>query len=186
MIEKRIGNRTAMQLAYDPEHRLESASIVRNGIRQNVSYGYDALGRRSWKRNRSGTTEFVWDGNRLLQEVRNSRCLTYVHEPDGFVPLAQVESSQAVDGAETPARVHYFHNDQIGLPRELSDKDGRIAWRASYRAWGNTLVVEHPEPDPVRAEPAHQPLRFHGQYFDAETGLHYNCFRYYDPTSAGS
>jgi RHS repeat-associated protein len=87
----------------------------------------------------------------------------------------------SVDGAETPARVHYFHNDQIGLPRELSDKDGRIAWRASYRAWGNTLVVEHPEPDPVRAEPAHQPLRFQGQYFDAETGLHYNCFRYCDP-----
>jgi RHS repeat-associated protein len=27
----------------------------------------------------------------------------------------------------------------------------------------------------------HQPVRFQGQYFDAETGLHYNRFRYYDP-----
>ena len=26
-----------------------------------------------------------------------------------------------------------------------------------------------------------QPLRFQGQYFDQETGLHYNRFRYYDP-----
>jgi len=25
-------------------------------------------------------------------------------------------------------------------------------------------------------------LRFQGQYFDAETGLHYNRFRYYDPS----
>ncbi|MBL8299990.1 MAG: RHS domain-containing protein [Rhodanobacteraceae bacterium] len=181
VVEKRIGDHTAMQFSYDPEHRLESVSIVRNGIKQNICYGYDALGRRSWKRDSFGTTEFVWDGNRLLQEVRNSRCLTYVYEPDGFVPLAQVESTQTADGAETSAHIHYFHNDQIGLPRELSDKEGRITWRANYRAWGNTLLVENPEPDPARAEPVHQPLRFQGQYFDAETGLHYNCFRYYDP-----
>ncbi|EOC0108847.1 RHS repeat-associated core domain-containing protein [Cronobacter dublinensis] len=30
-------------------------------------------------------------------------------------------------------------------------------------------------------EPVYQPLRYQGQYFDAETGLHYNRFRYYDP-----
>jgi RHS repeat-associated protein len=31
------------------------------------------------------------------------------------------------------------------------------------------------------AEPVQQNLRFQGQYFDAETGLHYNRYRYYDP-----
>ncbi|WP_346770499.1 RHS repeat-associated core domain-containing protein [Pseudomonas sp. 273] len=31
------------------------------------------------------------------------------------------------------------------------------------------------------AEEIEQNLRFQGQYFDAETGLHYNTFRYYDP-----
>ncbi|NES11940.1 RHS repeat-associated core domain-containing protein, partial [Pseudomonas laurentiana] len=25
------------------------------------------------------------------------------------------------------------------------------------------------------------PLRFQGQYYDHETGLHYNRYRYYDP-----
>ncbi|RMN26008.1 hypothetical protein ALQ62_03553, partial [Pseudomonas coronafaciens pv. zizaniae] len=44
---------------------------------------------------------------------------------------------------------------------------------AKYRAWGavEKLVVNEVE----------QNLRFQGQYFDAETGLHYNTFRYYDP-----
>ena len=30
----------------------------------------------------------------------------------------------------------------------------------------------------------HNPIRFQGQYFDDETGLHYNPYRYYDPDSA--
>ncbi|WP_232018566.1 RHS repeat-associated core domain-containing protein [Rothia aeria] len=28
---------------------------------------------------------------------------------------------------------------------------------------------------------AHQPFRLQNQYFDSETGLHYNLMRYYDP-----
>ncbi len=31
---------------------------------------------------------------------------------------------------------------------------------------------------------AYTPLRFSGQYFDPETGLHYNYFRHYAPESA--
>ncbi|EOD3614083.1 RHS repeat-associated core domain-containing protein, partial [Cronobacter sakazakii] len=77
------------------------------------------------------------------------------------------------------AEVYWYHNDVSGMPRELTGAGGEIAWRAEYRAWGNTLRVEHIE---TRAgEPVYQPLRYQGQYFDAETGLHYNRFRYYDP-----
>ena len=87
-------------------------------------------------------------------------------------------------------KVRYYHNDHLGTPRELSDEDGGIAWQASYKAWGNTLTVEYPQTaraadSHVQAlaeqEVAEQNLRFQGQYFDAETGLHYNRFRYYDP-----
>ena len=62
----------------------------------------------------------------------------------------------------------------------------------TYRAWGNVLRVEVPQPLPVRSvktvpqayaeqDEIAQPLRFQGQYYDSETGLHYNRFRYYDP-----
>ncbi|SFO31626.1 RHS repeat-associated core domain-containing protein [Pseudomonas syringae] len=55
----------------------------------------------------------------------------------------------------------------------MTDAEGQIVWQAKYRAWGavEKLVVNEVE----------QNLRFQGQYFDAETGLHYNTFRYYDP-----
>lgn len=99
-------------------------------------------------------------------------------------------------------RVRYYHNDHLGTPRELSDEDGSIVWQATYRAWGNTIRVEAAQPralqkhellahgqqalqaqnDPNPQElPIEQNLRFQGQYYDQETGLHYNRFRYYDP-----
>jgi RHS repeat-associated protein len=186
LVEKRVGNHTLLQLRYDPEHRLESVQTTRNGVVQKTSYGYDAFGRRTFKRDAFGTTAFVWDGNRLLQEQRGEHCHVYIYEPEGFVPVAQWDSGSArTDGSVAAAgKVRYFHTDQIGAPRELTDTDGSVSWRASYRAWGATLVVEYPEV-PREAEaaaaPVHQPLRFQGQYFDAETGLHYNRFRYYDP-----
>ncbi|HSX60853.1 MAG TPA: RHS repeat-associated core domain-containing protein [Tahibacter sp.] len=181
LIEKRIAGHTCIRLHYDPEHRLERADISRNGVKQSVTYGYDAFGRRTWKRDAFGTTEFVWDGNRLLQELRRDRRLTYVYDGTGFVPVAQIESA-TVDGAEGGGVVRYFHTDRSGAPRELTGTDGSVAWRANYRVWGNTLTVEYPDAPPgSTGETVHQPLRFQGQYFDSETGLHYNRFRYYDP-----
>jgi len=54
-----------------------------------------------------------------------------------------------------------------------------VVWRAVYRAWGNKLRIEQAAVE--NTEPVYQPLRYQGQYFDAETGLHNNRFRYYDP-----
>jgi len=54
----------------------------------------------------------------------------------------------------------------------LTDHNQEVSWAASYTPFGKaaltTAVVENN-------------LRFAGQYFDSETGLHYNYFRYYDP-----
>ncbi|CAM5445342.1 hypothetical protein SNARM312S_01488 [Streptomyces narbonensis] len=51
-----------------------------------------------------------------------------------------------------------------------------MAWRTRSSLWGTTAWN--------RDATAYTPLRFPGQYFDPESGLHYNHFRYYDPESA--
>jgi RHS repeat-associated protein len=78
--------------------------------------------------------------------------------------------------------VLYIHTDHLGTPRELTDSGGNLQWAATYKAWGNVLRVEMPQVGTeAQAVDQVQALRFQGQYFDVETGLHYNRFRYYDP-----
>jgi len=75
-------------------------------------------------------------------------------------------------------RVYYFHNDHLGTPQAMSDATGRKVWEAEYEPFGKATVNEDPDGD---GRLVTNNLRFPGQYFDAETGLHYNYFRDYDP-----
>jgi len=67
----------------------------------------------------------------------------------------------------------YYQLDHLGTPQELTDYSGEIMWSAKYRAYGNLAALDVNEID--------NPLRFQGQYYDAEKGLHYNRHRYYNP-----
>jgi RHS repeat-associated protein len=70
--------------------------------------------------------------------------------------------------------VYFYHTDHLGTPRRMTDIDQRVVWDAVQSPFGTlTLKVEEIE----------NPLRFPGQYFDEETGLHYNWYRYYDQRS---
>ncbi|WP_283117060.1 MULTISPECIES: RHS repeat-associated core domain-containing protein, partial [unclassified Neisseria] len=115
------------------------------------------------------------DGSHLLQEVHPDGRYTYLYtDPDSYEPLAQVCNWTNEDG-ESKQQTHYFHCDQIGIPREMTDKDGNLLWFGNYTGWGRlkeeTKVTYN----------AYQPFRLQNQYADRETGLHYNFFRYYEP-----
>jgi RHS repeat-associated protein len=80
----------------------------------------------------------------------------------------------STSSAETPG-YHWFMNDRLGTPQKLTAPNGAVTWSATSSAFGGTVV------DP--ASTVENNLRFPGQYFDAETGLHYSWYRYYDPAN---
>ena len=174
-------------LYYDLYDRLEKAEVFRRNEsggwdKQTWVYQYDALDRRIRKgrlKEDGGLedeTRFVWDGSRLLQEVYARGRYTYVYaDQDSYEPLAQIHNYTNAE-FETYQEINYFHCDQIGIPREMTDKDGRLLWFGDYDGWGR-LDSE------TNITGAHQPFRLQNQYFDAETGLHYNFYRYYEPNS---
>lgn len=63
--------------------------------------------------------------------------------------------------------------DLTGKPTELIDESGELAWHSRNTPWGTTSWSTK--------STTYTPLRFPGQYFDPESGLHYNFHRYYDP-----
>ncbi|RMQ62108.1 Rhs protein, partial [Pseudomonas savastanoi pv. glycinea] len=159
---------------YDCENRLvKTETMADTQVESTSSYQYDSLGRRVAKQSEiKGHTDhkrFLWQGLRMLREESPGQSSLYLYEPGSYAPLARVDEKEG----EVENKVYYFHTDQIGTPLEMTDAEGQIVWQAKYRAWGavEKLVVNEVE----------QNLRFQGQYFDVETGLHYNTFRYYDP-----
>ncbi len=76
--------------------------------------------------------------------------------------------------------IYYFHNDHLGTPQAMSDQNGRVVWKAEYEPFGQAFIDEDPDQDGLAVTCN---LRFPGQYFDAETGLHYNYHRDYDPST---
>jgi RHS repeat-associated protein len=68
--------------------------------------------------------------------------------------------------------VFYYHTDHLGTPQVMTDANGTVVWSALYSPFGNATVT---------TSTIENNLRFPGQYYDAETGLHYNYHRYYNP-----
>jgi RHS repeat-associated protein len=67
---------------------------------------------------------------------------------------------------------YWYHNDHLGTPQVMTTSSGAVVWSAKYSSSGKAIV------DP--SSTIVNPLRFPGQYFDDETGLHWNWFRYYE------
>ncbi|MCF5131630.1 RHS repeat-associated core domain-containing protein, partial [Pseudomonas sp. PA-6-4F] len=150
---------------YDCQHRLISITKP-NG--QTASYRYDPFGRRISKTVDGKTTEFFWQGDKLIAEHHAERHRSYLYEPDSFRPLALLEGF----GPQATTPYHY-QLDHLGTPQELTNPEGEIIWSAHYRAYGQIARLDVGNID--------NPLRFQGQYFDQESGLHYNRHRYYNP-----
>ena len=80
-------------------------------------------------------------------------------------------------------RIYHYHTDHLGTPQELTNDRGDVVWLNYSLAWGGSFDklnnVHNLDGLDISADLL-QPIRFQGQFFDSETNLHYNRFRYYD------
>ncbi|HED5889313.1 TPA: AHH domain-containing protein [Salmonella enterica] len=115
---------------------------------------------------------------KLTELARGLTLREYVYYPHSFEPLSLITYRTGPDGGcgdKDPLAVYFYHNDINGAPQRLTDRTGAVVWQlAESGAWGGRSRQEGL---------VSNPLRFQGQYYDEESGLHYNRYRYYEPES---
>ncbi|EOE0525493.1 RHS repeat domain-containing protein, partial [Providencia stuartii] len=75
------------------------------------------------------------------------------------------------------------HCDINSAPLDVTNEQGNTVWSGKYERFGfvrSSPLSFYSDPD-RKMESFEQNLRYAGQYFDNETGLHFNTFRFYDP-----
>jgi RHS repeat-associated protein len=154
------------QYIYDSRNRLERVNLpdARTAV-----YAYDPFGRRVKKNVAGQVTYYAYSDEGLIGEYEEAGTLqkAYGWQPDsiwGTDPVFVVENGH----------YYFYHNDHLGAPQKLTDINGNTVWTADYTAFGKAQV---------QVASIENNLRFPGQYYDAETGLHYNWNRYYNPAS---
>jgi RHS repeat-associated protein len=153
------------QFSYSANNRLVQVLDAGTVI---ARYKYNALGQRVVKQtgadpNQSQVTLYLYnESGQLIGEYDASGQVTREYIYLDTTPLALA----------TEGQVYYYHNDHLATPKLLTDANRNVVWQARHTPFGKAEL---------QVELVTNNLRFPGQYFDSETGLHYNYFRDYDP-----
>ncbi len=168
---------TTTNYVYDIDNRLIE---VKDGSNNTIAtYTYDPFGRRIKKiasppageGQGEGVTYYLYSDEGLIGEYGSTgtEIKAYGYKPDSTWTTDPLFMKQGSD-------YFFYHNDHLGTPQKMTNISGAVVWSATYDAFGKATV------DPNSTITNN--LRFPGQYYDAETGLHYNYQRYYDAGTA--
>ncbi|MBM9512730.1 RHS repeat-associated core domain-containing protein [Desulfogranum marinum] len=164
-----VGNIIAdgtLDFTFDALNRLTEVKQGENII---AEYGYDTENRRIYKIADGVTTHFHYDINGMLiaeTDAAGTPLREYIYLDNEPIALNEYENNPGL---------YYYLNDHLGTPQQLIAETGSIVWRAKYLPFGKAQVY---------IELITNNIHFPGQYFDRETGLHYNWHRFYDPKTS--
>jgi RHS repeat-associated protein len=168
-----------------------AGNITNDGIRQ---YRYTAGNQLSSILVNNITTQYTYDmNNRRVSKISGTNNTAYIYAEDigdGSTALSATSllgeytataTKEYVYLGDTPIAVVQAGNiltiqtDHLDTPRQLTDNTKKVVWNWAYSAFG--------ENQPTNINNTVFNLRYPGQYYDAESKLHYNINRYYDPAT---
>ncbi|MBF4067486.1 DUF6531 domain-containing protein [Burkholderia pseudomallei] len=146
--------------------RNQLAQISQGGSAQ-LSFSYDAMGRRISKTVQGVATQFLYDGNNAVQETQGSAINPI---------LVGLGIDERFARNDVTGRT-YFLTDQINSTIALTDPNGALKQQYSYDPYGNVVPSD-------TTTGFTNPYQFTGREMDAPA-LYYYRARYYSPMMAG-
>ncbi|EFJ8467953.1 RHS repeat protein [Escherichia coli] len=158
-------------------------------------YRHDASGRRTEKRcdRKKIRFTYLWDGDNIaeIREYRDDKLYSVRHLVfNGFELISQqfsrVRQAHPSVAPQWVTRTNHAVSDLTGRPLMLFNSEGKTVWRPGQTSlWGLALSLPadtgYPDPRGELDPEADPGLLYAGQWQDAESGLCYNRFRYYEP-----
>ncbi|EFC1548434.1 RHS repeat protein, partial [Escherichia coli] len=158
-------------------------------------YRHDASGRRTEKRcdRKKIRFTYLWDGDSIaeIREYRDDKLYSVRHLVfNGFELISQqfsrVRQPHPSVAPQWVTRTNHAVSDLTGRPLMLFNSEGKTVWRPGQTSlWGLALSLPadtgYPDPRGELDPEADPGLLYAGQWQDAESGLCYNRFRYYEP-----
>lgn len=180
------GGRYDKEFFYNDANRMKQVNTGTAAVTTVLAtYLYNGLGEQV-QRQTSVTTRFVYDqGGQLLgqYDASGAAIQQYVWLDDQPVGVL-VPSPPPQEGQPTlPPRLWYVQSDMLGSPRAIIDPVRNLAvwrWDEMKEGFGDHAPQTDPDNDGTQVV---FDLRFPGQRFDAASGLYYNYFRDYDPST---
>jgi RHS repeat-associated protein len=153
---------------YDLMNRLtEVWTNGTNGITEVAEYGYDPEGLRVVKRSNGETIHYIFEGTEPVFERRitSNQIRSYVYALGKH--LARVDGVIGDNHVET----YFYHSDNAGTIRAITDQQGQVVWNADYLAFGSQFG---------KVGDLDEQHGFTGKEFDQDTGLYYYNARWYN------
>ena len=155
-----LSDPSGKQYTWDFDNRLIQAIVPNVGT---TTFRYDPFGRRIQKSGPLGTTNYLYDGMDVIEDLDNS----------GNV-LARYMHGAVIDEDLSMLRggtTSYYQADGLGSITSLSNGAGALANTYSYDSFGNSTAS---------GGTLSNPFRYTGREFDSETGVYEYRARYYD------
>src|SRR5580658_7134429 len=158
-----LNDASGKSYTWDFENRLTQAVVPGTGT---TTFRYDPFGRRIQKSGPLGTTNHLYDGYNVIEDLDNSgnvlaRYTQGTHVDEWLAELRSGTSS-------------YYERDGLGSVTSLSNSAGALANTYTYDSYGKVMAS---------TGTLANPFQYTGRESDQETGLYYDRARYYDPAA---
>ena len=132
-----------------------------------LNFAYNESGLRTSKTVNGVAHSYIWQGSKLAADITGEYALYFHYDSAGDV----IGFTRTANGTDT--EYFYVKNLQGDILKVIT-ATGTEAAAYTYDAWGKLLTSSGDMADV-------NPLRYHGYFYDTETGLYYLKSRYYDP-----